>query len=85
MIDEAIESYERDVQLNPNAMLRSWIALAGLYAQVGRDEESKRAAEEVLRIAPDYSWEKYGREVVRLNDKDIQRRFLNGLGKVGLK
>ena len=85
MIEEAIESYERDVQLNPNAMMRSWIALAGLYAQLGRSKEAKKAADEVLRITPDYSWEKYGRGVVRFNDKEVEKRFFDGLRKVGLK
>ena len=85
MIEEAIESFEREIQINPNVTVRSWMTLASLYAQLGRDEEAKKAAKEVHRIAPDYLWEKYRRGAPRFNDKDLERRFLNVLGKVGLK
>ena len=84
MIEKAIEFYERDVQQNPNAMSRSWITLAGLYSQLGRDEEAKKAAKEVHRIVPDYSWEKYGKAFI-FKDKEIERKFFDGLRKVGLK
>ena len=86
MIEEAIESFEREIELNPNAiLLRSWMTLASLYAQLGRDEDAKKAAIEVHRIAPDYSWGKYGRGAPKFNDKDIERRFFDSLRKVGLK
>ena len=83
MIEKAIESFERTVKLSPND-LGTWIGLAGLYAQLGRDEEAKKAAEEVHRIDPGYSWEKYGKGF-RFPDKEVERRFFDGLKKVGLK
>ena len=83
MIEKAIEYHERFVKQVPNN-LQSWLELAGLYVQVDRDEEAKKAAKEVYRIAPDYSWEKYGKGI-RINDKEVERRFFDGLRKVGLK
>jgi adenylate cyclase len=83
MIEEAIESYERDAQRAPNT-LNSWLSLAGLYSQLGREEEAKKAAKAVLRIAPDYSWDKYRRPYI-FNDKEVEKRFFDGLRKIGLK
>lgn len=84
MNEEAIEVYERDIKQAPDT-LHSWLSLASLYAQMGRDEEAKKAAEEVHRIAPDYSWGKYGKVFYRFNDKEIERKFFDGLHKFGLK
>jgi adenylate cyclase len=82
MDGNAIEYLERHVQLDPNTSF-AWLSLASLYAQLGHDEEAKKAAKEVHRIAPDYSWEKYGRGF-RFPDKEVERRFFDGLRKVGL-
>jgi adenylate cyclase len=84
MNNKAIEAYEKEVQLAPNT-LHSWLSLASLYAQLGSDAKAKKAAEEVYRIAPDYSWEKYGTIFYRFYDKKVERRFLDGLAKAGLK
>jgi tetratricopeptide (TPR) repeat protein len=83
MIEKAIESYEREVRLTPNVMYL-WLNLAGLKAQLGRDKEAKEAAKEVLRLAPDYYWEKYSKAYL-FTDKEVERRFFEGLRKVGLK
>ena len=63
--------------------MHPWLALAGLYSQVGRDEEAKKADREVHRIALDYAWEKYGKPF-RIHDKEVERRFFDGFQKVGL-
>ena len=85
MIEKTIESFQRQVKLSPNHLL-PWRDLAGLYAMVDRDEEAKKAAEEVHRIDPGYSWDNYAKgRLIRINDKDIERRFFDGLRKVGLK
>jgi len=54
MDEKAIEYLERNVHLSPQT-LRPWLELAGIYAQLGRDEEAKKTVKEVRRIAPDYS------------------------------
>lgn len=82
--DKAIEVFEKDVKLAPNT-LHSWLSLASLYAQIGRNEEATKAAEEVRRIAPDYSWEKYGETYYRFTDKEAEIQFFDGLERCGLK
>lgn len=84
MTEKAIDAFERDIQQAPDT-LHSWLSLASLYAQMGRHEEAKNAAEQVNRIAPDYSWEKYGKMYYGFNDKDIEKKFFDGLDKFGLK
>ena len=82
--EKANETHERIVQRDPNR-LHPWLALAGIYAQMGRNEEAKKAAKEVRRIAPDYTWEKYGKPFyVGFFDKEVERQFFDGLRKVGL-
>ena len=83
MNEKAIEYLEKNVQLAPQT-LRPWLELASIYAQLGRDEKAKKAAKEVHRIAPDYTWEKYGKPFI-FTDQEVERRFFNGLQKVGLK
>jgi tetratricopeptide (TPR) repeat protein len=82
--EEAIDAYEREVMLAPDTLL-PWLALAGLYAALGREKEAKKATEQVHRMAPDYSWEKYGKIYHQFHDKEIERRFFDGLHKCGLK
>ena len=83
--EKAIESYETYLRLLPNT-LHSWLALAGLYAQLGCDEEAKKAAKEVHRIAPDYTWNKYGKPFHSgFHDKEIERKYYDALQKIGLK
>ena len=82
--EEAIDAYEREIMLAPDTLL-PWLSLAGLYALLGLEKEAKKATEEVHRIAPDYSWEKYGKMVYQFHDKEIEKRFFDGLRKCGLK
>ena len=69
---------------DPYVCTHLWLNLAGLKAQLGRDEEANKAAKEVYRIAPDYSWDKYSKAYL-FPDKEVERRFFDGLRKVGLK
>ena len=83
MKNKAIEAFEKDVKLAPNTLL-SWLSLSSLYAQMGSNKDAKKAAEEVRRIAPDYSWEKYGKALYRFTDKESEIQFFNGLQRCGL-
>jgi adenylate cyclase len=80
--EEALEAF----QLISPKRIRTWIYLASIYSQLGRVAEAKKAAKEVYRIAPDFSLEKYrGGLSFQFYDKEIERRFLDSLQKVGLK
>jgi hypothetical protein len=54
------------------------------YGSLGREEEARAAAAEVLRIDPKFSVEHFAKRLPykKQIDKD---RFIGGLGKAGLK
>jgi len=60
---------------------RVWLACA--YAQLGKLEEAKKAAAEVLRINPGFTIESWKRLAVNKDPKDAEHR-LDGLRKAGL-
>ena len=60
--------------------------LAPIYSQLGREAEARQTVKEIYKIAPVYSWEKYwSQQSCTFNDKEVDRRFLDSLQKVGLK
>ena len=83
MLFNSFQVCEREVQLSPN-ILHSRLKLAGLYAQLGQHKEAKIAAEEVHRITSVYSWAKYGKVFYVFNNKEVDRRFCDGLRKLSL-
>jgi tetratricopeptide (TPR) repeat protein len=58
-------------------------ALAGVYIEMGREEEARAAAAEVLRINPKFSLEWYGKRVL-LKDRTIVNAYIEALRKAGL-
>jgi tetratricopeptide (TPR) repeat protein len=80
--EEALEAFQ---SISPKRVL-TWIYLASIYSQLGRETEARQAAEEIYKIAPDYSYEKYwGKHSWDFYDKEVNRRFLESLENVGLK
>jgi adenylate cyclase len=80
--EEALEAF----QLLPKKGILAWMYLASIYSQLGREAEARQAAEEIYKIAPDYSYEKYwGKQSWGFYDKEVNRRFLESLEKLGLK
>ena len=80
--EEALEAF----QLVAPKRVVSLIYLASIYSQLGREAEARQAAEEIYKIAPDYSYEKYwGKQSWDFYDKEVNRRFLESLENVGLK
>jgi adenylate cyclase len=57
--------------------------LASAYAQLGQIEEARKEAAEVLRIAPGFTIEGYGRILPYKDPKDVEHR-LDGMPKAGL-
>jgi tetratricopeptide (TPR) repeat protein len=79
--EEALEAF----QLAPETVIK-WLFLASIYSQLGREAEARQTFKEVYKIAPVYSWEKYwGQQSCTFYDKEVDRRFLDSLQKVGLK
>ena len=54
--EEAIAAYKRALTRNPN-LLPAHLDLAVIYSELGREEEARAEAAEVLRINPKYSLE----------------------------
>ena len=55
-----------------------------VYCLVGREEETRAEAAEVLRIHPKFSVEKWAKELTYKNQDDNER-FISALRKAGLK
>jgi adenylate cyclase len=79
---EAVETYKRGAARNPD-FLGHHLALAGLYAQQGREEEARAEVMEVLRISPQYSLDLF-RQMVPAKDPETREQMLDLLSKAGL-
>ena len=80
---EAITQYKKALRIAPNNII-AHIALAGTYSLLGRDEEARAEAEEVLRLNPKFSLESYAKMLPFKNQAQIDR-FIEALRKAGLK
>jgi TolB-like protein/class 3 adenylate cyclase/Tfp pilus assembly protein PilF len=81
--EEALVQFEKLQELNPDNMWAPFYA-AGIYGHLGREEEAREAAKEVLRINPKYSiriTERYP----GVKNRDKWNLLINGLRKAGLK
>ncbi|MCU0601648.1 MAG: tetratricopeptide repeat protein [Desulfobacterales bacterium] len=80
--EEAVALFQKSLQRAPNDF---WMhaALAGVYIEMGREEEARAAAAEVLRINPKFSLEWYGKRAL-LKDRTIVNAYIEALRKAGL-
>jgi adenylate cyclase len=60
------------------------VNLAFVYSELGREEEARAEAAEVLRLNPEYTLEVTKRRLP-FKDPTVFERFLAGLHKAGLK
>jgi adenylate cyclase len=81
--DEAIATQKKVLSRNRN-ILDAHLVLIISYSELGRDEEARAEAAEVLRISPDYSVEVI-RQTWPYKDPAYMERTLAGLRKAGLK
>ncbi len=81
-LDEAVESYKRGVVRNPD-FLGHHLALAGIYAQLGREEEAQAEVKEVLRISPQFSLDLFRQMAPAKSPEDLER-MAGMLAKAGL-
>ena len=81
--EEALPFYKR--LLNDLPMhLSGNLGLTATYAQMGRMEDARAQAAEVMRIDPRFSLERWGR-TLRYRDPADTERVLDALRKAGLK
>lgn len=81
--EEAIAAQKRALTVNPNH-LPSYVHLASMYGELGREEEARAAATEILRLSPHFSVEAL-RPRLPYKDPAAVERILAGLRKAGLK
>jgi len=81
--EEAIKWCEKAVRQEPNDLLARMM-MTVVYSLSGRDEEARTEADEVLRIQPKFSLEKFEKKVTYKREVD-KERFLGALRKAGLK
>jgi len=86
-LEEAVSAFKKAVQRSPDDIF-SHIGLAALYIRMGREEEARAEATEVLRINPKFSLDEFIKLTPPPKDHDRLRRtdaYINALRKAGLK
>jgi adenylate cyclase len=83
MYEEAIAACKKALRFQPDN-LPAHLRLAAAYSLLGRQEEARAEAMEVLRIEPGFSLIRFAKAQPYKNRADIDL-FLNALGKAGLK
>jgi adenylate cyclase len=81
--EDAIEVHEKALSRSPNNLFFH-VFLAAAYRAAGREEEARHHAEEVLRLDPTFSLEKYA-EIHAMRDRAEAERYIADLRKAGLK
>ena len=80
--EKAIEAAKKALQREPNAQFPH-IHMAISYIRLGREEEARAAAAEILRINPEFSLERYAK--ILPFPQPVADRVVEDLRKAGLK
>jgi adenylate cyclase len=85
-LEEAVSAYKKSIQRSPNDIM-SHILLAATYIMMGREQEARAEAAEVLKINPKFSLDNYAKVRPPRDPRDQSRRdaHINALRKAGLK
>ena len=81
--EEAISELKKALHRNPDNLL-AHLHLAGSYSSLGREEEARAEAAEVLRIDPKFSLDYFAKTLPYKNQADTER-LIDALRKAGLK
>ena len=82
--EEAVASYKKALQLYGPDHLMAHLYMAGTYALMGREEEARAEAAEVLRIDPSFSVEVLARRLA-YKDQKVTDDIVSSMRKAGLK
>ena len=82
--EDAIAQYRKSLALSPNS-LSSYRPLCVAYMDMGKEDEARAAAAEVMRINPKFSSERYAKTLQAYKNQDYIRRWIESLRKAGLK
>jgi len=81
--DEAVRVFKRLLQAHPDHFLGN-LLLTETYSMMGRMEDARAQAAEVLRINPKYTVED-GEKRSRIKNPDDRKRLVDAARKAGLK
>jgi tetratricopeptide (TPR) repeat protein len=81
--DEALKAYEKALKLNPTDLF-AHLSLAGQYVELGRDEQARAEAREVLRLHPKFSLDSFAKTLT-YKDQSVVDQRMELLRKAGLK
>jgi len=81
--EEAAAIFKKVLQKVPDN-LPCQLGLTATYSMMGRDQDARAQAKEVMRIDPNFSVDRYGKRLSYKN-KDDSNRYLDALRKAGLK
>ena len=80
--EEAITAFEKALQKNPDDIF-THIGLAATYVKLGREEEARAEAKEVIRIHPKFSLANYAKSIHRADQAKVDA-YIECLRKAGL-
>jgi len=81
--EEALKAFEKALNVNPNDIF-AHLNLAGFYIELGREEDARAEASEVLRLHPKFSLD-YFAKIFTYKDQSVADRRVELLRKAGLK
>jgi adenylate cyclase len=81
--EEAVPIFKKLLQKLPDNLMGQ-LGLTATYSMMGRDEDARAQAKEVLRIDPNFSVDSFSKRVFYKN-KDDWNRYMDALRKAGLK
>jgi adenylate cyclase len=81
--EEAISVYKKAIQRVPD-FIRAHIGLGATYSLMGREEEARAEAEEILRINPKFSLDLFRKASPYKDPLEIDK-VVNAMRKAGLK
>jgi adenylate cyclase len=82
-LEEAVSEYKKALQRAPDNIF-AHLGLAATYSMMGREQEARAEATEVLRISPKFSVDSYAKRLT-FKDQSVADKFIDALRKAGLK
>jgi adenylate cyclase len=81
--EEAVSEFKKALQREPDNIF-AHLGLATTYSMMGREQEARAEAAEVLRLNPKFSVDSYAKRMP-YKDQSVIDNYINGLRKAGLK
>jgi adenylate cyclase len=81
--EEAVSAYKKSLQRSPDNIF-AHLGLAATYSMMGREQEARAEAAEVLRLNPKFSVDSYAKRLM-FKDQSVTDKFVDALHKAGLK